>query len=60
VSPQYLFECKGCDQRAIIVAEITKTNNVPACVECGQSMTRRYDFGAVKFVGKGFASNDIQ
>lgn len=58
MSPQYLFECKSCDARAIIVAEITKNTNVPLCIECGQSMTRRYDFGAVKFVGKGFASND--
>jgi putative FmdB family regulatory protein len=56
--PQYLYECKGCDQRAIIVAEMKQNQTIPTCVECGQSMTRRFDFGAVKFIGQGFASNE--
>lgn len=58
MSPEYLFECKSCDARVIKVAEMNKNNDNPRCIECGQSMTRRYDFGAVKFIGKGFASND--
>lgn len=57
MSPQYLYECKSCEQRVLVIHDM-KSANIPLCIECGQSMSRRYDFGAVKFVGKGFASND--
>jgi putative FmdB family regulatory protein len=58
--PRYLYECKSCDQRTLIIREIQHPEQRPHCIECGQEMARRYDFGLVKFVGKGFASNDIQ
>ncbi len=56
--PRYLYECKKCDQRTLIIRELHELEKHPVCIQCGKPMGRRYDFSAVQFKGSGFASND--
>jgi putative FmdB family regulatory protein len=56
--PRYLYTCKRCDTRTIIVREIQHPEQIPTCLLCEKPQVRLYDFGSVSFKGDGFYSTE--
>ena len=55
--PTYEFKC--CGNTETVINTLTGVqNNPPECGSCLNLMQRVYSFGAIKFKGSGFYSND--
>lgn len=56
--PQYLFQCKTCDNRQVVDHSMFADFKPPVCLLCNNPMQRLYDFAKVQFKGGGFYSTD--
>tara|TARA_R110000822_G_scaffold14484_7_gene50926 strand:+ start:1077 stop:1265 length:189 start_codon:yes stop_codon:yes gene_type:complete len=55
--PTYDFKC--CGNTVSVTNRLTEIQTkTPQCGKCLGPMTRDYSFGAIKFKGSGFYSND--
>lgn len=56
--PTYDYKCSDCETSATLITGIDKELSIPICIKCKAEMKRDYGSPSVKFIGKGFYTNE--